>query len=91
MQSSCGAVVVALSWSSDEYGTPAGYCACELCVHIEGVLVSMWSIRWQVYRFECSWGVRVSIQSLQARKPLDRMCVHARDGQTYLSEVDSMS
>ena len=33
----------------------------------------------------------VIIQSPQARKPLDRMCVHAGDGQTYLVGVDSMS
>ena len=33
----------------------------------------------------------IIIQSPQARKPLDRMCVHAGDGQTYLSGVDSMS
>ena len=33
----------------------------------------------------------VIIQSPQARKPLDRMCVHAGDGQTYLVRVDSMS
>ena len=33
----------------------------------------------------------VIIQSPQAYKPLDRMCVHAGDGQTYLSGVDSMS
>ena len=33
----------------------------------------------------------VIIQSLWARKPLDRMCVHAGDGQTYLSGLDSMS
>ena len=33
----------------------------------------------------------VIIQSPQARKPLDRMCVHAGDGQTYLSGLDSMS
>ena len=33
----------------------------------------------------------VIIQSPQARKPLDRMCVHAGDGQTYLSRLDSMS
>ena len=32
----------------------------------------------------------VIIQSPQARKPLDRMCVHAGDGQTYLVGVDSM-
>ena len=36
-------------------------------------------------------GLRVIIQSPQARKPLDRMCVHAGDGQTYLVRVDSMS
>ena len=33
----------------------------------------------------------VIIQSPQARKPLDRMCVHAGDGQTYLVRVNSMS
>ena len=33
----------------------------------------------------------VIIQSPQARKPLDRMCVHTGDGQTHLSGVDSMS
>ena len=33
----------------------------------------------------------VIIQSPQARKPLDRMCAHAGDGQTYLVGVDSMS
>ena len=33
----------------------------------------------------------VIIQSPQARKPLDRMCVHAGDSQTYLVKVDSMS
>ena len=33
----------------------------------------------------------VIIQSPQARKPLDRMRVHAGDGQTYLVRVDSMS
>ena len=33
----------------------------------------------------------VIIQSPQARKPLDRMCVHAGDSQTYLVGVDSMS
>ena len=35
--------------------------------------------------------VNVIIQSPQARKPLDRMCVHAGDGQTYLVRADSMS
>ena len=33
----------------------------------------------------------VTIQSPWACKPLDRMCVHAGDGQTYLVRVDSMS
>ena len=33
----------------------------------------------------------VIIQSPQAHKPLDRMRVHAGDGQTYLVRVDSMS
>ena len=36
-------------------------------------------------------GQLVIIQSPQARKPLDRMCVHAGDSQTYLVGVDSMS
>ena len=35
--------------------------------------------------------ISVIIQSPQARKPLDRMCVHAGDGQTYLVGVDTMS
>ena len=35
--------------------------------------------------------VNVIIQSPQACKPLDRMCVHTGDGQTYLVMVDSMS
>ena len=32
----------------------------------------------------------VIIKRPQARKPLDRMRVHARDGQTYVVRVDSM-
>ena len=36
-------------------------------------------------------GSIVIIQSPQARKPLDGMCVYAGDGQTYLVRVDSMS
>ena len=35
--------------------------------------------------------ISVIIQSPWARKPLDRMCVHAGDGQTYRSGLDSMS
>ena len=33
----------------------------------------------------------VVIQSPHVRKPLDRMCMHAGDGQTYLVRVNSMS
>ena len=30
-----------------------------LCVHTEGVLVSVWFVRWQVYNLKrCSWAVR---------------------------------
>ena len=47
---------------------------------------------WYMVRWSFFLGVNiVIIQSPQARKPLDRMCVHAGDGQTYLVGVDSMS
>ena len=38
-----------------------------------------------------AWADTFVIQSPQARRPLDRMCVHVGDGQTYLVRVDSMS
>ena len=65
----------------------------ELCDFVNLPLTqdSPLDVRQDTMRSRLHSGKHVIIQSPQARKPLDRMCVHAGDGQTYLVRVDSMS
>ena len=53
LQSSCCVVVITSSWPLTSVARlqETVLVSCVLCVHGEGVLVDVWFVRWQVYRF----------------------------------------